>query len=119
MFPKIAHAALNVLDHCGVGAYLPDNQGCCGIPALSSGDLATFHKLLAHNLERFQAGDIAAIRDYCETDVLNTFLVYLRFELLRGRLTRAGYEQECELVRDSLDREEKSHLQAFLAAWPR
>ena len=69
--------------------------------------------------ERFLAGDIAAIRDYCETDVLNTFLVYLRFELMRGRLNRASYEQECELVRDSLGREEKSHLRAFLAAWPR
>ena len=68
--------------------------------------------------ERFQAGDIAGIRDYCETDVLNTFLVYLRFELMRGRLTRDGYQQECELVRDSLDREDKSHFQAFLAAWP-
>ncbi len=69
--------------------------------------------------ERYQAGDIAGIRDYCETDVLNTFLVYLRFELMRGRLTGDGYEQECELVRDSLDRAEKSHFQAFLAAWPR
>ena len=69
--------------------------------------------------ERFLAGDIAAIRDYCETDVLNTFLVYLRFELMRGRLNRASYEKECELVRDSLGREQKSHLRAFLAAWPR
>ncbi len=69
--------------------------------------------------ERFQAGDIAGIRDYCETDVLNTFLVYLRFELMRGRLTREGYEQECGLVRDNLARDEKSHFQAFLAAWSR
>jgi glycolate oxidase iron-sulfur subunit len=35
---------------------LPDNQGCCGIPALSSGDLPTFQKLLAHSLARFEAG---------------------------------------------------------------
>ncbi len=69
--------------------------------------------------ERFQAGDITGIRNYCETDVLNTFLVYLRFELMRGRLTRDSYEQECGLVRDSLGREDKSHFQAFLAAWPR
>ncbi len=69
--------------------------------------------------ERFLAGDIAGIRNYCETDVLNTFLVYLRFELMRGRLTGAGYEQECELVRDTLAREQKPHLEEFLAAWPR
>jgi predicted PolB exonuclease-like 3'-5' exonuclease len=34
------------------------------------------------------AGRAAEIRDYCETDVINTYLIYLRFELLRGRLTR-------------------------------
>ncbi len=69
--------------------------------------------------ERFLKGDIAGIRDYCETDVLNTFLVYLRFELMRGRLTRDGYELECELVRETLAREERAHLQEFLAAWAR
>ena len=31
-------------------------------------------------------GGIEAIRDYCETDVLNTYLVYLRFEFMRGHL---------------------------------
>ena len=32
----------------------------------------------------FQRGDIAAIRNYCETDVVNTYLVFLRFQLMRG-----------------------------------
>jgi glycolate oxidase iron-sulfur subunit len=50
---QYAHSTIKVLDHCGVGIYLPDNQGCCGIPALSSGDLPTFQKLLAHNLRAF------------------------------------------------------------------
>ena len=31
-------------------------------------------------------GELARIRHYCETDVLNTYLVYLRFELMRGAL---------------------------------
>jgi predicted PolB exonuclease-like 3'-5' exonuclease len=31
-------------------------------------------------------GGLKRIRDYCETDVLNTYLVYLRFQLLRGHL---------------------------------
>ncbi len=67
--------------------------------------------------ESFQAGDVAGIRDYCESDVLNTYLVYLRFELMRGRLIPQTYEQECQLVRDTLSREQKPHLDAFLAAW--
>ncbi len=62
-------------------------------------------------------GDIAGIRNYCETDVLNTYLVYLRFQLMRGRLHSEEYERECELVRDSLRQENKPHLDEFLAAW--
>ena len=31
IFPNIAHSTLKVLDHCGVGVYLPEGQGCCGI----------------------------------------------------------------------------------------
>ncbi len=67
MFPNIAHSTLKVLDHCGVGVYLPENQGCCGIPALSSGDLATFHELLDHNLKRFDAGDFDVLVTACAT----------------------------------------------------
>jgi glycolate oxidase iron-sulfur subunit len=50
-----------------VGIYLPENQGCCGIPALSSGDLPTFQKLLAHNLERFAAGAFDYLVTACAT----------------------------------------------------
>ncbi len=41
--------------------------------------------------DAFQGGDLAGIRAYCETDVLNTWLVWLRFALLaRGTLRRAA-----------------------------
>jgi predicted PolB exonuclease-like 3'-5' exonuclease len=39
--------------------------------------------------EAWQAGKAAEIRDYCETDVINTYLVYNRFRRLRGELTAA------------------------------
>jgi predicted PolB exonuclease-like 3'-5' exonuclease len=65
-----------------------------------------------------QEGGIQKIRDYCETDVLNTYLIFLRFELMRGRLTEAEYEQECQRLRDQLAREpNKLHFCDFLAAW--
>lgn len=69
--------------------------------------------------DAFQAGDIVGIRNYCETDVLNTYLVYLRFELFRGRLTLPGFEAECARVREVLAREHKPHFDEFLAAWQR
>ena len=67
--------------------------------------------------DAFQAGDLAAIRNYCETDVLNTYLVYLRFELMRGNLTAGLFEQQCDLVRTMLKDEAKPHLSEFLDAW--
>ena len=63
------------------------------------------------------AGDIEGIRNYCETDVLNTFLVYLRFELMRGHLTPEGFDAECERLKTYLRSEGKPHLSEFLEAW--
>ncbi|MCV6637649.1 ribonuclease H-like domain-containing protein [Candidatus Albibeggiatoa sp. nov. NOAA] len=62
-------------------------------------------------------GGIQEIRDYCETDVLNTFLVYLQFEMMRGHLTPEVYEQECNKVRQFLEQSDKAHLKDFLNAW--
>jgi len=67
--------------------------------------------------DAYQAGKLADIRNYCETDVLNTYLVYLRFELIRGTLDPAGYDQEVQRVRDVLGSEDKPHWRDFLAAW--
>lgn len=68
--------------------------------------------------DQYQDGKIEDIRNYCETDVLNTYLVYLRYELLRGNLDEAGFRREERLVRDTLAAAAKPHLGAFLAAWP-
>lgn len=67
--------------------------------------------------DTYFAGGIEEIRNYCETDVLNTYLVYLRYELIRGRLTENAYEDECNQVRDMLNNESKPHLKEFLEAW--
>ncbi|MCG8437905.1 MAG: 3'-5' exonuclease, partial [Pseudomonadales bacterium] len=64
--------------------------------------------------DAFQDGDIKGIRDYCETDVLNTWLVYLRFQLMRGDLDPTGYEQELSLLQDYLKEEGQPHFLSFL-----
>ncbi len=66
---------------------------------------------------QFLEGNISGIRNYCETAVLNTYLIYLRFELIRGRLTEEAYQSELQLMCDSLRQEAKPHLDAFLEAW--
>ncbi|HEY7963745.1 MAG TPA: 3'-5' exonuclease [Steroidobacteraceae bacterium] len=67
--------------------------------------------------DAWQAGDIAGIRNYCETDVLNTWLIYLRFAQLRGALTREQHAEELERVRTYLAAARDPHLAAFLSAW--
>jgi hypothetical protein len=67
--------------------------------------------------EQYLDGKIGEIRDYCETDALNTYLVYLRFELMRGNLDEAGFQREAELVRKTLREMNKSHLNEFLSRW--
>jgi len=67
--------------------------------------------------DAYQAGEIEAIRNYCETDVLNTYLVYLRFELIRGHLTPESYQQELGLLRDTLAQDERGHIAEFLGHW--
>jgi hypothetical protein len=65
----------------------------------------------------YLAGNIVDIRNYCETDVLNTYLVYLRWELLRGNLDADSHAVEQQRVRDLLAADDKPHFRAFLDAW--
>lgn len=71
----------------------------------------------AHVWDEYQAGNIEGIRNYCETDVLNTWLVYLRWELIRGRLDHGAYEKELDLVRTTLAASDHAHLKEFLSVW--
>jgi len=68
--------------------------------------------------EAYQRGELGRIRAYCETDVLNTYLIYLRFELLRGRLSPEGHAGEVARVRKTLSDAPGAHCREFLAAWP-
>ena len=67
--------------------------------------------------DAFLDGGIADIRAYCETDVVNTYLLWLRWQLLRGRLDSQGYEQEIARVRNELQQDEAPHWRTFVAAW--
>jgi predicted PolB exonuclease-like 3'-5' exonuclease len=67
--------------------------------------------------EAYKAGKLEEIRNYCETDVANTHLVYLRFQLMRGQLNQQSYDREIALVRETLQGYAAPHWQEFLAAW--
>lgn len=67
VFPGVAEAAVRVLDHHGVGLFMPPDQACCGMPAVSSGDVQTFNNLVRHNLARFEGGGYDYLITACAT----------------------------------------------------
>jgi 3'-5' exonuclease len=67
--------------------------------------------------DEYLAGNAVGIRRYCETDVLNTYLIYLRFELMRGQLTRERHAEELERVKALLRDSPEPHCAEFLHAW--
>jgi hypothetical protein len=67
--------------------------------------------------QAYLEGQIVAVRRYCETDVLNTYLIYLRFQHMRGRMNAEGLEAELERVRGLLRDSGEPHHAEFLQAW--
>jgi len=67
IFPRVGEAVLRAMRHHGIGIFLPENQGCCGIPAIASGDSETFNRLLRHNLKVFAANSFDYLVTACAT----------------------------------------------------
>ena len=64
-------------------------------------------------------GKIQAVRDYCETDVLNTYLVYLRYVLHKGSISRESYNRCISDIIAMIEHSsaDRPHLAKFLNAW--
>jgi predicted PolB exonuclease-like 3'-5' exonuclease len=82
----------------------------CGFPGKLGMDGSEVHAAV-------QAGRLDEVRRYCETDVMNTYLLYLRFRLLRDELTAGEYAKEVSLAREKIAATGAPHWQAFIAAW--
>jgi len=82
----------------------------CGLPGKLGMDGAQVYPA-------WKRGEIEAIRNYCETDVANTYLLFLRFQLLRGILDPGEYATEVEAFRAFLAAQEAPHWKQFAAAW--
>ena len=65
----------------------------------------------------FMDGKIDDIRRYCETDAMNTYLLYLRFQQLRGTMSAAQYAAEVSLAREKIAATGLPHWREFLEAW--
>ena len=52
--------------------------------------------------ELFYKGELDKIREYCQSDVLNTYWLYLKYELLKGTLTLEDYYRFLDTMSEKL-----------------
>jgi predicted PolB exonuclease-like 3'-5' exonuclease len=70
----------------------------------------------------YRQGRLKEINQYCVTDVLQTFLLFLRVELLRGRIDNAAYDAAVAATKDNLTERangagSENFLLDFLQRW--
>ena len=103
---------------------------CDVLSSFSSQNKASLHELCrvmglpgkpdgiaAADVERYcREGRVAEVAAYCETDVVNTYRVWLRYELFRGRLTENGLRASEANLSDHIRSrsESKPHLAYLL-----
>ncbi len=70
-------------------------------------------------LEMFLNNELESIRNYCETDAINTYLLYLIFCHHCGRLNAESFQQSKQDLKDFLAKnsDSKPHFAEFLSAW--
>jgi predicted PolB exonuclease-like 3'-5' exonuclease len=66
----------------------------------------------------YREGRLEEVRRYCETDVMNTYLLWCRFQRMRGGLGEAAYADEVRLVRETVAAIGEPHWDEYLRAWP-
>ncbi len=60
----------------------------------------------------FYREELEKIREYCESDVLNTYWLYLKYELLKGNMLLEDYLQNLDIMRGKLGKQ-KSYTAVF------
>ncbi len=66
-FPNIAHSVVDVLKHFKAQVFIPENQGCCGIPAAAAGDQKTFETLVRLNINLLKEHEFDYLVTACAT----------------------------------------------------
>ena len=65
IYPQISADTVASLTKNGVSVFVPQMQGCCGLPFISSGDISSFKDLALNNANAFKAQDIDYIVTSC------------------------------------------------------
>jgi predicted PolB exonuclease-like 3'-5' exonuclease len=102
---------VDLMDHIsefGAARGLNLNTLCMmmGIPGKFDVSGDQVHKLYHDN-------KIEEIKEYCESDVLNTYWLYLKYELLKGHITQEDYLDNLHIMSENLP-QNKSYTTIFV-----
>ncbi len=61
----------------------------------------------------YESGGIEKIKEYCESDVLNTYWLYLKYELLKGNILYEDYLQNLDIMSEKIPAD-KSYSKIFI-----
>ncbi len=100
IFPEVGQAVLTVLKYHGIGLIVPRDQGCCGIPALSAGDLSAFSRLVRYHLQQWQEQSWDYLLTACATC---TATIKMLWPLLLPEATAAEKDALGRLAAKTLD----------------
>lgn len=97
-FPNIAHSVVEVLTHFNAQIFIPSHQGCCGIPALASGDMETFETLVRRHVDLFSKEKFDYLVTACAT--CSSTIIKLWPSLLKDNILLQGIEALAEKTVD-------------------
>ena len=66
-------------------------------------------------MDMYYKGELKQIKEYCESDVLNTYWLYLKYELLKGNLIVEDFKRSLDIMGEKLS-DEKSYTKIFKEA---
>ena len=67
--------------------------------------------------EMYKSRKLREIRDYCELDVINTYLIYIRYMHHVAKISKDSYNKMIDNLISFLQQENKSHFTIFLDKW--
>ncbi len=104
----------DVLSDYGASARHKMNEICASLDLPGKGDVDGSDVTKLYDRDKIQD-----IRDYCETDVANTFLLYLRYALHSGITDNDGYNHSVNLLQSHMEEqaENRQSYEKFLDLW--
>lgn len=67
----------------------------------------------------YNEGKLQEIRDYCELDVINTYLLYIRYVHHIAKISKESYNKMIDDLLIFLENEQKQNFKMFLDEWKR